>query len=120
MAHFAKLNSENIVESVLVVANEVLLDENNVEQEQLGIDFLHSLYGSDTVWVQTSFNANIRKQYAGIGFKYDSSKDKFISIKPYDSWLLDSNDDWVAPVDKPTDGQDYTWNEETQSWDLVE
>ena len=90
MAHFAKLDSDNKVIDILVVNNDVITDENGDEQESLGIDFLKSLYGDDTVWVQTSYNNNIRKWYAEIGGSYDSSADKFVGVKPYESWVFDN------------------------------
>jgi hypothetical protein len=117
MAHFAKLNENNIVTKVIVVNNEVLLDSEANEDEQIGVDFCKSLYGLDTVWVQTSYNHNFRKQFAVIGFTYDSQKNKFIAPQPYPSWTLDSNDDWQAPEVYPDDGNLYEWNEETQSWE---
>jgi len=119
MASFAKLNSENIVERVESVVNEVLKDSNGIEQEQLGINFLKSLYGQDTNWKQTSYNNNIRKNYAGIGYTYDSNRDAFISPKPFNSWILnESTCSWNAPIPYPTDGQRYSWNEENQNWTL--
>ncbi len=115
MAHFAKLKVGNIVETVVVVHNDV------ATSEQAGIDFLNNLYGSRDVWVQTSYNGNFRKNFAGIGFKYDDVKDAFIAPQPFSSWTL--NEDtckWDAPVAKPDDGNLYNWNEETQQWDLNE
>lgn len=117
MAHFAKIDLNNVVEQVIVVNNDVLLDSEGNESEQLGIDFCKSLYGQDTTWVQTSYNGNFRKQYAGIGFTYDETNDVFISIKPFDSWILDENFDWQPPTPYPTDGKTYSWNEENQTWD---
>ena len=70
-------------------------------------------------WKQTSYNNNFRKQYAGRGYTYDSSKNKFIAPKPYASWSLDSDDDWQAPVNKPDDGKIYIWNETDQQWNEV-
>jgi hypothetical protein len=119
MAYFAKLNSENIVEQVISVNNNVITDSNGVEQEQLGVDFINKLYKTNDVWKQTSYNNNIRKNYAGVGYTYDQSRDAFIAPKPYNSWIL--NEDtciWEAPLSYPTDGQDYIWNEETTSWTL--
>ncbi len=117
MAHFAKVNSDNIVEQVIVIDNFVLL-ENGIEKESKGIEFLNSLFGSAN-WIQTSYNGNFRKQYAGIGFSYDSARDAFIPPKPFDSWILNSDTClWEAPVTYPDDGQQYVWNEETQQWDL--
>lgn len=115
MAHFAQLDENNIVIQVIVVNNNELLDENNVEQESKGIAFCQSLLGGN--WKQTSYNGNMRKNYAGIGFTYDESRDAFISQKPFNSWIL--NEDtcrWEAPTPMPTDGKMYRWDEDTLSW----
>jgi hypothetical protein len=120
MAHFAKIGLNNKVIEVLSVNNEVLLDSNGVEQETNGIDFLTKLTGW-AIWKQTSYNGNFRKNHAGIGMTYDEDKDAFISPKPFNSWIL--NEDtclWESPVAYPTDGQRYNWNEENQTWDLLE
>jgi len=124
MAHFAKLDSNNIVEQVIVVNNAVLLDSEGNESEQLGINFCKSLYGQDTNWIQTSYNGNIRARYAGVGMTYDSANNVFITEQPFPSWTLNQTTwDWDAPVPYPTVEEDstdsYTWNEDTQSWDLV-
>lgn len=117
MAHFAQLEN-NIVKQVIVVSNQDILDENGQESEQKGIDFCSNLLGG--TWKQTSYNAKIRKNYAGIGYTYDEGRDAFIPPKPYNSWLLDETTcQWKAPVDYPTDGKRYTWNEEKTSWDAV-
>jgi hypothetical protein len=108
----------NIVTQVIVVNNQELLDENNVEQEEKGIAFCQSLLGGN--WKQTSYNGNIRKNYAGAGYTYDAERDAFIPPKPYASWIL--NEDtcrWEAPVAFPDDEKAYTWNEETVSWQEV-
>jgi hypothetical protein len=115
MGHFAKLNSDNIVISVVVVNNSVLLKNDGTESELKGKKFLNALLGSAT-WVQTSYNNNFRKKYAGIGDFYDSSKDKFISPQPFPSWSLDSNDDWQPPVPRPEDNPLAEWDEENQQW----
>jgi hypothetical protein len=118
MAHFAELDENNVVKQVIVVHNNELLD-NGVESEAKGIAFCQLLFGGN--WVQTSYNGNIRKNYAGIGFTYDANRDAFIAPKPFDFWIL--NEDtckWEAPVPYPQDGNKYTWNEETLFWDLVE
>jgi len=113
MAHFAKLEN-NIVTQVIVVANQDILDEQNQENEQKGIDFCSNLLGG--TWKQTSYNGKIRKNYAGVGYKYDEILDAFIPPQPFTSWTLDeSTAQWKAPVDYPADGI-YTWNEETTSW----
>jgi hypothetical protein len=121
MAHFAQLDENNTVLQVIVVANdEILLD--GVESEVKGILFCKSLLGEDTKWVQTSYNANIRKNYAGIGYTYDPIADHFFAPSPFPSWVLNDDAQWEAPVAKPTDapkGSFYTWNEDTQEWNLV-
>jgi len=120
MATFAKLGLNNKVIEVLSVHNNELLDSNGVEQEVNGIDFLTKLTGYP-VWKQTSYNNNIRKNHAGIGYTYDEDRDAFIAPKPYASWIL--NEDtcrWEAPVAYPDDNNRYTWNESNQTWDLVE
>lgn len=116
MAHFAKLGVGNIVQTVEVVSNEV------ATTEQAGIDFLRQLYGDPHAqWVQTSYNATIRKNFAGIDFTYDQTRDAFIPPKPHESWTLNETTcRWEAPVTKPNDGQKYNWNETTQQWDLDE
>lgn len=118
MAHFAKLDTNNIVTQVVVVNNNVLLKADNTESELKGKQFLNSLLGQ-AKWVQTSYNNNFRKQYAGIGYAYDETNDVFIAPQPFNSWTLDENFDWQPPTPYPTDGQLYQWNEETQTWDLI-
>jgi len=116
MAHFAEIDENNIVLRTIVVSNDVILD-NGVEQETKGIEFCQSLYGG--TWVQTSYNGNFRKNYAGTGFTYDSGRNAFIPPKPFDSWLLNEETClWYAPVPRPEDGQDYFWNEPSLSWVL--
>ena len=115
MAHFAKLGTGNIVEKVEVVSNDI------ATTEQAGADFLNNLYKTRDVWKQTSYNGNIRKNFAGVGFQYDQTRDAFIAPKPYPSWIL--NEDtcrWEAPVAYPDDDNRYTWNETNQTWDLIE
>lgn len=120
MAHFAQLDSSNVVTQVISVANEDILDDNNVEQESLGIAFCQNMFGSDTNWKQTSYNNNIRKNYAGIGYTYDSAKDAFIPPKPYPSWVLnDTTCIWECPLDMPSDAgtQDSEGNIIRYDWD---
>lgn len=115
MAHFAKLDDNNIVLAVHVVNNDVIT-VNGVESEQTGIDFLTSIHGH-TSWKQTSYNGSIRKNYAGIGFSYDASRDAFIAPKPFASWILNETTcNWEAPILMPEDGKTYAWDEETTSW----
>ena len=119
MAHFAELDSNNVVLRVVVVNNAELLDGDGVEQESLGAAFCQGLFGG--TWKQTSYNGNTRKNFAGIGYTYDSGRDAFIAPQPYASWVLNETTcNWEAPVAMPTDGNLYTWNEETTSWDSVE
>ena len=114
MAHFAQLEN-NVVTKVIVVANQDILDENGQESEQKGIDFCSNLLGG--TWKQTSYNAKIRKNYAGVGYKYDETLDAFIPPQPFASWTLDQKTaQWKAPVDYPTDDKRYSWDEETTSW----
>ena len=113
MAHFAKLEN-NIVTQVIVVSNQDILDEQGQESEQKGIDFCSNLLGG--TWKQTSYNGNIRKNYAGIGYTYDETLDAFIAPQPFASWTLDANAQWKAPVEMPTDGKMYSWDEATTSW----
>jgi hypothetical protein len=122
MAHFAKLGVGNIIERVSVVSNDI------ATTEQAGVDFLNNLHGSRDVWKQTSYNGNIRKNYAGVGYTYDQTRDAFIPKKPFNSWILNETTClWEAPVIKPDLTQEqidnesyYTWNEETTTWDLNE
>ena len=119
MATFAKIGLNNKVIEVLSVHNNELLDSNGVEQEVNGIDFLTKLTGW-SIWVQTSYNNNFRKNHAGIGYTYDENRDAFIAPQPYASWIL--NEDtciWEAPVAYPDDGEEYNWNETTTTWDLI-
>tara|TARA_R100001086_G_scaffold34048_1_gene15423 strand:+ start:265 stop:657 length:393 start_codon:yes stop_codon:yes gene_type:complete len=127
MAHFAKLNQNNIVITVNVVHNSELLVDG-VENEQKGVDFLNNLFSTNDNWKQTSYNTiggvhklggtPFRKNYAGVGYTYDEAKDAFIEPQPYASWIL--NEDtckWEAPVTFPDDGKSYSWNDSTISWD---
>lgn len=122
MAHFAKLDSNNIVTDIYVVSNDTLLDQNLNESEDLGKQFLNNLHGS-AQWVQTSYNGSFRKNYAGIGYKYDSDRDAFIPPKPFKSWILnESTCVWQAPVSYPTNVQEheaYEWDEDNQLWNLI-
>jgi hypothetical protein len=130
MASFAKIDSNGKVIQVVSVANQVLYDSNGVEQEEIGIQFLKNLFNEpDAIWKQTSYNTMngihnlggtpFRKNYAGIGYTYDSQRDAFIPEKPYNSWILNENTcNWDAPVAYPTDGNMYNWNEENQNWEL--
>lgn len=120
MAHFAQLDEDNCVTQIIVVANAECLDENGNESEAVGVAFCQSLFGG--TWVQTSYNARIRKRYAAIGYVYDANLDAFIPPKPFNSWTLDVElCDWVAPVPVPSDfslpTNPYFWNEDAQAWE---
>jgi hypothetical protein len=117
MAHFAQLDENNIVTQVIVVSNDDIKDSEGNESELTGIAFCKSLLGPNTIWKQTSYNNNIRKNYAGIGFTYDATRDAFIAPKPFISWILNETTCiWEAPVAYPNDGNMYRWDEETTSW----
>ena len=133
MAYFAKLGTGNIVENVISINNSVITDNNGIEQEQLGVDFINKLYNTRDVWKQTSYNNNIRKNFAGIGYHYDQTRDAFIAPKPFNSWIL--NEDtckWESPIPYPITrnlnlvddkgepiNDSYKWNESTLTWDLI-
>jgi hypothetical protein len=115
MAHFAEIGLNNTVVQVIVVNNSECLDQFGNESETIGAKFCHDLFGG--VWLQTSFNGTIRKNYAGIGYTYDSTRDAFIPPKPFASWTLNETTcRWDAPTSMPTDGKRYSWNEETLAW----
>tara|TARA_B100000941_G_scaffold81352_1_gene55868 strand:- start:776 stop:1129 length:354 start_codon:yes stop_codon:yes gene_type:complete len=111
MAHFAKLGVGNIVNRVEVVSNDIAVNE------QAGVDFLNNLYKTRDVWKQTSYNGNMRKNFAAIGYTYDESRDAFISPQPYPSWILDEDTCiWKAPIEVPSDDKHYFWDESSKSW----
>jgi len=108
MAHFAEIDGDNVVTRVLVVPD---------AQENRGHEYLATDLGLGGTWVQTSYNATIRKNYAGIGYTFDSGRDAFIPPKPYASWVLnEATCNWDAPVARPEDDKMYLWDEATTSW----
>ena len=114
MAHFARIEN-NLVTQVIVVNNKDTSTPDGTEVESIGVAFCQRLFGGN--WVKTSYNGNVRKNYAGIGYKYDADRDAFIPLKPYASWLLDDfTCQWKAPTPMPTDGKKYSWDEATTSW----
>lgn len=118
MAHFAQLDSNNVVTQVIVVGNKDTADANGVEKEHIGAAFCERLLGG--TWKQTSYNGNMRKRYAGVGYTYNADLDAFVPPKPFPSWVLNNTTaDWEAPVAKPEDGKAYSWNESTLSWEEV-
>tara|TARA_R100001509_G_scaffold66124_1_gene36629 strand:+ start:485 stop:850 length:366 start_codon:yes stop_codon:yes gene_type:complete len=118
VAHFAEIDSNNVVLRVIVVDNSDTAMADGTETESIGIAHCQKLFGG--TWVQTSYNATQRKNFASKGYTYDSGRNAFIPPKPYNSWVLDdSTCRWVAPVNAPSDASKenpYTWNEETTSW----
>lgn len=123
MAHFVKLDANNIVTEVVVVNNDVVRNEPFPVSEPIGIEFCRGLYGADTDWAQTSYNASFRYHYAGIEYTFDPSAapdGAFIPPQPYPSWILTTATyTWVAPVPIPSDGHDYVWDEALQQWARV-
>ena len=114
MAHFAKLGVGNLIEQVIVVSNDI------ATTEQAGVDFINNLYNTRDVWKQTSYNGNIRKNFASIGYSYDQTRDAFIPPKIFNSWILNETTClWEAPVAKPDNENIYIWNETTTTWDKV-
>lgn len=146
MAYFAKLNTENIVLTVVSVNNNIIIDSNGIEQESLGVEFLKNLYNEpNSIWKKTSYNSlagkyyyqdenNLRilgdqskvfrKNFAGVGYTYDKNRDAFIPPKPYPSWILNEYSCcWEAPIPMPSelnvDGTPPRWNEATLQWIFV-
>jgi hypothetical protein len=118
MAHFAELDSNNVVLRVVVVDNKDTADAQGVEKEHIGAAYLERLLGG--TWKQTSYNGNLRKNYAGAGYTYNVDIDAFVAPKPYPSWTLDADAQWQAPVPMPQDGKMYSWDEAAQAWAEVE
>jgi hypothetical protein len=118
MAHFAELDSNNVVLRVVVVDNKDTADAQGVEKEHIGAAYLERLLGG--TWKQTSYNGNFRKNYAGIGYTYNADLDAFVAPKPYPSWTLDADAKWQAPVPMPQDDKMYSWDEAAQAWTEVE
>ena len=115
MAHFAEIDGNNKVLRVIVVNNTDCLNANGKEDESVGISFCKSLLGGE--WVQTSYNATFRKNYAGIGFTYNADLDAFIPPKIFDSWILNEETGrWDPPTPMPDDGKFYNWDEENTVW----
>lgn len=117
MAHFAQLDENNIVTQVIVVNNQDTSTEDGVENENIGIQFCRSLFGENTNWKQTSYNAKFRYNYAGIGYTYNETWDAFYSPKPFPSWILNYDTfRWDPPVPKPDDIKFCCWDEENMIW----
>ena len=128
MAHFCRLDENNVVTQVIVVANEDTTDTNGVEVEEIGVAFCKKLLGAETNWKQTSYNNNFRKRYAGIGYSFSEELNAFIAPSPFPSFVLNNTTaDWESPVGAApalTEAQVtalsyYTWDEENGEWDLT-
>ena len=117
MAHFAKLDENNIVLEVIVINN---LELDPANEESSGLAWLENWSGGYTNWKQTSYNGSIRKNYAGIGFEYRPDLDAFISPQPYPSWTLDEDAKWQAPTPYPSGDGIYQWVEDDLNWQLLE
>lgn len=115
MAHFAEIDENNVVSRVIVVNNSDILDENGNESEDIGKQFCNNLLGGN--WIQTSYNRNFRKNFAGTGMIYRPDLDAFISTPMYGSWILNEETcQWEPPIPMPNDNKKYTWNDESQEW----
>lgn len=117
MAHFARLDENNIVTMVTVVSNDDMVDENGNEVEALGIAVCEQVVGAGP-WVQTSYNGNFRRRYAGLGFTYNADADVFVAPAPFPSWMLDENYDWQPPIPMPaqSEGTYWVWDEDSVGW----
>jgi len=121
MAHFAQLDGNGVVIQVIVVNNETVFNMPFPESEPIGVAFCQSLFGTTTVWKQTSYNASFRKNFAGAGYTYEPVLDAFVPPQPFPSWLLNTSTcQWEPPVPFPVDGGAYVWDEPTLSWVPVE
>ena len=115
MSHFARIDENGLVLQVVVVDNKDTADAFGVEKEHIGAAHLEKILGG--TWKQTSYNGNMRKNYAGIGYTYRADIDAFVPPQPFASWILNSNTaQWEPPTPMPTDGKFYTWDEATTSW----
>ena len=118
MAHFARLDENNVVTHVSVINDRNILDENGQEDEEIGIKYLKSIHGEDTKWKQTSYNGNLKKMYAGIGYIYNEQYNVFLPPKPFPSWTLNTETlEWESPVQRPEkENVVYYWDENDKSW----
>ena len=121
MAHFAEIDSNNVVLRVIVVDNKDCSTPDGTEVESIGVAFCQRLFGGN--WLKTSYNGNIRKNYAGIGYTYNAGLNAFVPPKPFNSWVLNNDTArWDAPTPMPSDAgtgeppKRYSWDEATTSW----
>lgn len=119
MAHFAKLDFHNIVTKVVVISDTDCIDADGKENENVGINFCQNLFGGR--WIQTSYNASFRKNYAGLGYRYDERLDAFVPPPTFLSWIFNENTcNWDPPIPYPDDDKDYYWDETTKEWKINE
>ena len=116
MAYFAQIDDTDTVVQVIAISNDNAPDPATAHSEPLGQAFISETLGLPGVWRQTSYNGSIRKQYAGIGYRYDADADVFIAPQPFPSWTLDADHDWQPPTPMPLEGGPWTWDEDTLSW----
>lgn len=116
MAYFAQIDDDGIVLQVISISNTDAPDPAPTHSEPLGQAFISGVLGLPGTWVQTSWSGSIRKQYAGIGWRYDANADVFIAPQPFPSWILDANHDWQPPTPIPADGGPWMWDEASLSW----
>lgn len=122
MAHYARVDSNNIVIFVTPIRDERITDENGVEHEHWALPHLYESIPDSKKdrWIRTSDDSSFRKRFASKGFLYNDELDAFIPPKPFESWVLNSETcNWESPIPYPIDDGEYTWNEDTQSWDLI-
>ncbi len=119
MAHFAEIGKDNKVIQVIVVHNNELQNTGGTESESKGIDFCEELFGHRN-WVQTSYNGNMRYNFASQGYTYDEVNDAFYAPQPFASWSLNDDFIWEAPIPMPEDDNIYAWDEENQEWKIIE
>lgn len=122
MAHFAQIDENGLVLNVVVVNDEDTTNDEGIENEETGVSFLKQTFGDDTLWKKTSYNRNIRKNYASKGGTYDSTRDAFIDEKPFNSWILNEETcTWEAPIERPIDNErPIHWDEDSQDWIITE
>lgn len=120
MAYFAQLDENNVVLQVISIDNSIAQDPAPGNSEPLGQTFITEVLGLPGEWRQTSYNSSFRKQYAGIGYRYDAAEDVFISPQPFPSWTLDANHDWQPPTPMPAEGGPWVWDEDALSWAQIQ
>ncbi len=115
MAHFVQIDSNNLVVEVIIVDNKDTVDHDGIEREYIGAAFCERGFGG--TWIQTSYNGNMRKNFACVGFMYREDIDAFVAPQPYRSWTLNAAAKWQPPLPMPNDGKIYLWNEKTHAWE---